>query len=207
MTQTDNLKIKPKKYINLAISISGKNHTIRVFKDVIKMLNCPKYICLKIKNNDAIAILPSDIKEPMSFRVPQDLFSNENEQFVITSKSFVSGILLNNNLNYGSTYRLLGYYSKKENALIFNMNNILPKNLVLKMQRQKLGITQQTVADGCNIYYSQYQKFESGDRDIMNASFGIAFRILTFLQINIDAFIDNKYGVDIANNLTIFNDN
>lgn len=87
------------------------------------------------------------------------------------------------------------------------MKKYLPKNLVLKMQRQKLGITQQTVADGCNIHYSQYQKFESGDRDIMNASFVIAFRILTFLQINIDAFIDNKYGVDIANNLTIFNDN
>ncbi len=124
MTQTDNLKIKPKKYINLAISISGKNYTIRVFKDVIRILNCPKYICLKIKNNDAIAILPSSIKEPMSFRVPQDLFSNENEQFVITSKSFVSGILLYNNLNYESTYRLLGYYSEKENAMFFNMNNI-----------------------------------------------------------------------------------
>ena len=60
----------------------------------------------------------------MSFRVPQDLFSNENEQFVITSKSFVSEILLYNNLNNESTYRLLGYYSEKENAMFFNMNNI-----------------------------------------------------------------------------------
>lgn len=83
------------------------------------------------------------------------------------------------------------------------MKKYLPKNLVLKMQRQKFGIIQQTVADRCNIHYSQYQKFESGSRDIMQASFVIAFRILTFLQINIDAFIDNKYGVDIANNLTI----
>lgn len=124
MTQTDNLKIKPKKYINLAILISGKSYTIRVFKDVIRILNCPKYICLKIKNNEAIAILPSDIKEPMSFRIPQGLFSNENVQFIITSKSFVSGILAGNNLNYENTYRLLGYYSEKENAMFFNMNNI-----------------------------------------------------------------------------------
>lgn len=44
MTQTDNLKIKPKKYINLAISISGKSYTIRVFKDVIRILNCAQNI-------------------------------------------------------------------------------------------------------------------------------------------------------------------
>ena len=60
----------------------------------------------------------------MSFRIPQGLFSNENVQFIITSKSFVSGILAGNNLNYENTYRLLGYYSEKENAMFFNMNNI-----------------------------------------------------------------------------------
>ncbi len=75
------------------------------------------------------------------------------------------------------------------------MKKYLPKNLVLKMQRQKFGIIQQTVADRCNINYSQYQKFESGSRDIMQASFVIAFRILTFLQINIDAFIDTHMGL------------
>lgn len=112
-----------KKNMNLAISISGKNYIIRIFKDVVRTLGYPNYICLRIKNNDFIALTPSDQKENMSFKVPSKLFTSPSAEFVITSKSFVTNMLSNNVISPKYTYRLFGYYSKDENAVFFNISN------------------------------------------------------------------------------------
>ena len=42
---------------------------------------------------------------------------------------------------------------------------------VLREKRVVLGMTQQQVADKAGIILQQYQKFESGERDIMTSSF------------------------------------
>lgn len=49
-------------------------------------------------------------------------------------------------------------------------------------------MTQQQVADKAHIVLQQYQKFESGERNIMTCSFQIACRIIEALEMDITAF-------------------
>ena len=49
-------------------------------------------------------------------------------------------------------------------------------------------LTQKQVADRAGIQIQQYQKFESGERDIANSSFRIACRTLLALELNVEAF-------------------
>lgn len=112
-----------KKYIRLTFSIYGKADCFHISKDTVRMLGYPNYICLKIKNNNALVILPSEAKEVMSFIIPKNLFSSSSGQFRVTSKSFVTEILTQNNLSKDKTYLISGKYSEKENAVFFNINN------------------------------------------------------------------------------------
>lgn len=59
---------------------------------------------------------------------------------------------------------------------------------ILREQRAIKGMTQKQVADKANIKLQQYQKFESGERNIMNASFQIACRVLEALDLDITAY-------------------
>ena len=61
---------------------------------------------------------------------------------------------------------------------------ILKKNKasILREKRLVLGLTQQQVADLAKISCCQYQRFESGERNIMTASFQIACRIIKALN-------------------------
>ena len=59
---------------------------------------------------------------------------------------------------------------------------------ILKAQRQRMKLTQKQVADRAGIQIQQYQKFESGERDIANSSFRIACRTLLALELNVEAF-------------------
>ena len=45
---------------------------------------------------------------------------------------------------------------------------------VLSVRRQMLRMTQQEVADRANITLRQYQRLESGERNILTSSFGLA---------------------------------
>ena len=54
-------------------------------------------------------------------------------------------------------------------------------------------MTQQEVADKAKIKLQQYQKFESGSRDIMTSSFRIACRVIEALGMNISDFYHGKY--------------
>lgn len=52
---------------------------------------------------------------------------------------------------------------------------------VLSERRQMLRMTQQEVADQANITLRQYQRLESGERNILTSSFGLACRVIEAL--------------------------
>lgn len=64
----------------------------------------------------------------------------------------------------------------------------LEEKSILRERRVILGMTQQQVADKAHIVLQQYQKFESGERNIMTCSFQIACRIIEALEMDITAF-------------------
>ena len=66
---------------------------------------------------------------------------------------------------------------------------------ILREKRVVLGLTQQQVADKANIVLQQYQKFESGERSIMNCSFEIACRVIEALGMNISDFYHGEYTI------------
>ncbi len=68
-------------------------------------------------------------------------------------------------------------------------------NGVLRERRVVLGLTQQQVADRAGIKLQQYQKFESGERNIMNCSFRIAGHVIEALEMNISDFFHGKYAI------------
>ena len=53
---------------------------------------------------------------------------------------------------------------------------------VLSERRQMLRMTQQEVADQANITLRQYQRLESGERNILTSSFGLACRVIEALS-------------------------
>lgn len=62
---------------------------------------------------------------------------------------------------------------------------------VLRKQREKLGLTQQQVADRAKIQLRQYQRLETGERSIYGASFRIAISVCKALQLDPQRFIDS----------------
>ena len=68
-------------------------------------------------------------------------------------------------------------------------------NMYLKVRRKQLGLTRREVADEAGVQQKQYQRLESGERDIRRASFQIAYRVLRALEIDMDKFMDGEYRV------------
>lgn len=64
---------------------------------------------------------------------------------------------------------------------------------VLREKRVVAGMTQQQVADKAKIVLQQYQKFESGERNIMTASFQMACRVIEALDMNVSDFYHGEY--------------
>ena len=60
--------------------------------------------------------------------------------------------------------------------------------LALKKKRLALGMTQQDVAEKATISLSSYQKYESGNRNIMTASFEIVCRVIIALGMDPTSF-------------------
>ena len=69
----------------------------------------------------------------------------------------------------------------------------LKMNSILREKRLVLGLTQQQVAEKSKINYRQYQKFESGERNIMTASFQLTCRVLKALDMDIEKFYNGDY--------------
>lgn len=66
---------------------------------------------------------------------------------------------------------------------------------ILKQQRIMLGLTQQEVADKAAIHLQQYQRIESGEREIDRASLTVAYKILKALEIDLDKFMAGQYQI------------
>ncbi len=64
---------------------------------------------------------------------------------------------------------------------------------VLYEQRIIRGLTQKQVAERAKVTLQQYQKFESGDRNILTASFRVACKIIEALGMDITSFYHGKY--------------
>lgn len=64
---------------------------------------------------------------------------------------------------------------------------------ILRERRVILGLTQKQVADKAKIPMQSYQRFESGERNIMTASFQMACRVIEALEMNISDFYHGEY--------------
>ena len=63
---------------------------------------------------------------------------------------------------------------------------------ILKNRRKNLGLTQQQVADAAEIKLRQYQRFESGERDIASSSMRIGLSVCSVLQLDPYRFVFQK---------------
>lgn len=107
----------------LSITINGKQSTIRVTKNVIKILGSPEYVCLRVnKDFSSIAILPCLSTDLLSFKIPDDFIDNPRGDFRIYSKRFARSVFAGSNLDFNSSYLFYGEYLEKNNAIIFDVS-------------------------------------------------------------------------------------
>lgn len=66
---------------------------------------------------------------------------------------------------------------------------------VLKKRRQKLGLTQQEVADRAGIQLNQYQRFEYGDRELNKAGFLTTYKVLAALDMDVAKYAAGEYSI------------
>lgn len=64
---------------------------------------------------------------------------------------------------------------------------------ILRDYREKLGLTQQQVADKAKIQLRQYQRFETGERNLSSSSFNIACRVIGALGLDITKYYNGDY--------------
>jgi transcriptional regulator with XRE-family HTH domain len=72
---------------------------------------------------------------------------------------------------------------------------MLTENWILINQREKLGLSQEEVAAKAGITLEQYQRFESGDRNLSSSSFQIVNAVLTTLELDITAYNKGEYAL------------
>lgn len=70
---------------------------------------------------------------------------------------------------------------------------LLDPQSMLRERRVILGLTQKAVAEQAHIPLQSYQRFESGARNIMTASFQMTCRVLEVLQMDITKFYHGDY--------------
>ena len=73
---------------------------------------------------------------------------------------------------------------------------VVPENWMLRNQREKLGLSQEEVAAKAGIKLEQYQKFESGNRNISSSTFRIVYAVLTALELDTSAFDKGEYVLE-----------
>ena len=64
---------------------------------------------------------------------------------------------------------------------------------ILRDYREKLGLTQQQVADKAKIQLRQYQRFEAGERNLSSSSFNIACWVIEALGLDITKYHHGVY--------------
>lgn len=77
--------------------------------------------------------------------------------------------------------------------MIYNL--VKTEHGILRDAREKLGLTQQQVADIAKIQLRQYQRFESGERNLSSSSFNIACKVLKALELDIGSYANGDYTI------------
>ena len=91
---------------------------------------------------------------------------------------------------------VLVYFRGASEGQMSQINELSKKRgSVLREKRLDLRLTQKQVAERSGIPYQSYQKFESGERNIMTCSFQIACRVVEALQMDITKFYYGEYGL------------
>ena len=67
---------------------------------------------------------------------------------------------------------------------------IHPTHAPLQYRREEFGMSQQQVADAAGITLRQYQRFESGERNMSSATMRIGLSICRVLQLDPNRFVD-----------------
>ena len=67
--------------------------------------------------------------------------------------------------------------------------------IVLKKRRRQLGMTLQDVADKAGIDIKQYQRFESGDRELASASFMTTVQVIKALELDPVKYAAGEYEI------------
>lgn len=125
INQSKRLGLGNKRSVRIEISLSGKRKEIHISKDVVRLLGTPAYLCLKVnKERNSIAVMPCPGKEYMSFKVPKDIQFGNMVSMRVCSKPFVDLILDANGYKNNCTYQVSGAYSEKNNAVVFNMEDL-----------------------------------------------------------------------------------
>jgi len=69
--------------------------------------------------------------------------------------------------------------------------NDMPEHNVLKKRRDELGLTQQQVANLASISTRQYQRLETGERQISGTAFRIGVAIADVLEMDVHELVHN----------------
>lgn len=111
-----------KKSVSLRVSLSGKRDVMHIYKDVIRVLGAPEYISIRLAPKmDSLLIEPCGAKDPLPFKVPDDLYLNSDVAMRLSSQSFVKGLMIHNDMDIEQTYRIIGTYIEEKNAVVFRM--------------------------------------------------------------------------------------
>ncbi len=105
---------------NLTPKISVTEDRIYIYRDVIRLLGNPAFVCL-LENEDrhSIAFSPCEESHAMSFRVPERLLAGEKCDFRIHCKDFIAGLKERYHLTDEAKYIVLGKYVPEHNAVAF----------------------------------------------------------------------------------------
>ena len=109
-------------YKSLGLTISGIRSEMYISKNVIRVLGHPEYLCFRVnKARDSIIIFPCEVSDPMSYKVPEEIFTDAHKMMRIHSKGFVTTILHANDLSVNSTYTVYGQYFEELNLVRFHL--------------------------------------------------------------------------------------
>ena len=88
-------------------------------------------------------------------------------------------------------------YNTMSAGILDGFQTIIPTAAaVLSEKRQILRLTQQEVANRAKITLRQYQRLESGERNILTSSFGLACRVIEALDMDVSKFYHGDYYLE-----------
>lgn len=76
---------------------------------------------------------------------------------------------------------------------------------ILRARREELALSQQQVAEGAGILLRQYQRLETGERNIESASLKLALSICAVLQLDPFTFLPGAEGMNAYSAIVLFN--